>query len=666
MKLFIPMIGAVAMVILVTLISIHTSEKRMQRIIYICLFISVIAGLLFYGLGLSRPEDTPAETVINIFRTIEYTMSMYAGSERYNVLMSASDWFAASPFLQIVYWIVHMLAVFVTAGALLITWGKRLLKRLRMMIPRREICILYCNTDERYRLLEELEEVPCHTILTGDIYEGAVSLLADYSCTFVPTDEFKADGKWLRRALFPNKLNKKIRVVCLADRDENAHRFLKNLFASFKAKGIPSQQIKTTILADNPTRYSFLADISDINGNKYITEVYTPSELTARQLMHRDMPYKTMSFNTETCRAEENFRAIVIGCGSVGQDLLRYLVRYGQFLGSEFEADVIDSAGSKTCGLFREMYSGMIERFNIRFHTFDALSDKMYDLFDANRKIHYLAVCAGSEKMNTEILRTLRTFRQLHPEYFAEKSIMASCTREHIETIYSDESSAVLRPLAVRTLMNDYFDAAARYVNEVEYRAKVEKSSNEKLTVRDYMNQWYRKDPMDRLSAIAAAEFLPTFVACSGTENMTRAEAENEINTRLIRILPELEHLRWNAFESSMGVVQMPKEEFEKRIANTSVLIDKAVESGTKDDLGAAMKAFSRTRKDLGPYGLGGMHACLADWEDLDELWNMYLPLVLKYNTLMAKHELKLVRLNDFKELDEKNVYHMLDVLNKR
>lgn len=110
----------------------------------------------------------------------------------------------------------------------------------------------------------------------------------------------------------------------------------------------------------------------------------------------------------------------------------------------------------------------------------------------------------------------------------------------------------------------------------------------------------------------------------------------------------------------------MPKEEFKKRIANTSVLIDKAVESGTKEDLGAAMKAFSRTRKDLGPYGLGGMHACLADWEDLDELWNMYLPLVLKYNTLMAKHELKLVRLNDFKELDEKNVYHMLDVLNKR
>ena len=79
----------------------------------------------------------------------------------------------------------------------------------------------------------------------------------------------------------------------------------------------------------------------------------------------------------------------------------------------------------------------------------------------------------------------------------------------------------------------------ARHINDVDYRKKV---TGKEISKEELADQWYRKDPMDRLSSMSSAEFLRTYIACAGCEGMNKNEVEKLIDEKLIRILPELEH----------------------------------------------------------------------------------------------------------------------------
>ncbi len=656
---YISIIGALLVISLAVYVSLKCNTEKLQRIIFVCLLIVVISGFGFYGFGLSAADATLTERIINAFRTIEYTISMFGGGEKFDTLMKVDGWFAHSIMWQIIYWIVHMMAVFVTASAVLITWGKKLLNRVKLMVPTANIGIVYCNNTERYRYVAEMEKEKHKVIYVGDFSKDVNNKLADYAVRYVSESDMDTNGKWLRSALLFRKKNKKINVICADNDDSKNSAFLHKLLKSFEALELDSRNIKIHVLGENVISYEFLAEMKDREGNRYVTEIYTISELVAHKLILKAMPYETMEFNTDTCQAKGNFRAMIIGFGDVGQSILRYLVRYSQFLGSEFKADVFDGDADNCAGLFREIYSDMLTRYDIRIHSVNAFSQEIYSYFSSADKINYLVVCTGDDKTNKEIIKDLQMYRYLHGENFAEKAVIASCTKGAINIISDTGVSGVVKPADVHEMLNQPVDILARHFNDLYYREKV---SGQDISEDELRDLWYKKDPMDRLSSISSAEFTRTYVACSGSWDLSKEETEKLISEKLIRILPELEHMRWNAFESSMGVSPMSAEEFRENVAKCDKLIDKALKSDDEKDFKAAKQQFSITRKNLGPNGIGGKHVCMAEWDQLDELWEIYEPMLLKYNELLEKHgERKQGTLN-FKQLDEKNIYHMLDI----
>lgn len=660
MNNWISLITALLTIAIAVFVSLKCDTKRMQKIIFCCLFIVVISGLGFYGFGLAKPEDTLGTMIINGFKTVGYTISMFGGGEKFDTLMNANGWFASSIFWQITYWIVHLLAVFVTASTLLITWGKKLLNRMKLILPAKKIAILYCNNDKRYAHISKLENEKYRVIYVGNYSKDVNNKLADYAVDYISEQEMDENGQWLKRHLWFKKKDKQIRVLCLNDNDQQNIRFINKLIKSFKNLKVNSEQTSVYVLGENIIDYDFMADLRDENGHRYISEIYSSGELAAHKLMQMAMPYTSVEFDHETCKARESFNSMVIGFGDVGQEVLRYLVRYGQFLGSEFKADVFDCSMNENGGLFSQLYEDMMKRYDINLHNINAFSKDIYGFFNPENKINYLVVCTGDEETNHEIIEDIRLYKRLHEDCFSKKAVIASCTKHKIEIHDGNGEIITLDPTSVSELLSKPVDMIARHINDVDYRKKV---TGKEVSKEELADQWYRKDPMDRLSSMSSAEFLRTYIACSGVEGMNKNEVEKLIDEKLIKILPELEHLRWNAFESSMGVTTMSVEEFKENVSKCDGLVEKALKSGDKKDLEAAKKQFAITRKNIGPYGLGGKHVCLTDWEKLDELWKIYEPMLIKYNELMEKNDLRKASTLDFKQLDEKNIYHMLDVL---
>ena len=305
------------------------------------------------------------------------------------------------------------------------------------------------------------------------------------------------------------------------------------------------------------------------------------------------------------------------------------------------------------------MYSDMIERYNVSFHSLNAFGAQIYQNFSEKHKLNYIVACTGDDETNRQIINNLQTYRQIHGECFTEKSVIACASKTRIEVLFSDGHVEYMKTADIDDFIDEKVNMTARHINDVYYLSKAGYSQTE-LT-----DLWYKKDPIDRLSSVAAAEYLDTFFACSNSWGLNRKELEKKINDSLSKILPELEHMRWNAFESTIGVSQMSREEFQNNIDRCLKLTERAIESGSDGDLSEAEKQFAITRKDLGPYGLGGRHACLADWDELPELWKMYEPMLTRYNELMSMHGKKTTRAVDFQMLDVKNIYHMLDVIDR-
>nr|MCR4722832.1 hypothetical protein [Eubacteriales bacterium] len=150
--------------------------------------------------------------------------------------------------------------------------------------------------------------------------------------------------------------------------------------------------------------------------------------------------------------------------------------------------------------------------------------------------------------------------------------------------------------------------------------------------------------------------------------------------------LASLEHLRWNAFEYSMGVTPLGEQEYLEGIKEAGRLADEAKAlyeqaSSAEETADEANSAFERARarfatvrKNIPSYGVGGKHVCLTSFDDLGRLWEEYRPLVEKYNRLIGmyntanagrKPKLAETSLTDFIQQDIKNVYHMADIISK-
>jgi len=143
-------------------------------------------------------------------------------------------------------------------------------------------------------------------------------------------------------------------------------------------------------------------------------------------------------------------------------------------------------------------------------------------------------------------------------------------------------------------------------------------------TVKDPDTEWNNLNYISRASNRASADFIPAMLHIAG---ISAEEAVEEgflakkipAGSPLLEVLGQTEKLRWNAFHYAMGYSKMPLDAVRERAK-------RGLEPIHKDD---AVR----------------LHACLVDWDELDEV-----------SAVMSELSGKEI---DYKEYDRRNIYNI-------
>ncbi len=601
---------------LLLLISLGFQPKMTARVTGWMIFLVACAGACIYGYGYSVIFPSFPQAVM---RAVFSVFGMFLGRNEISAISAAPAF--QSPAAQVFLYFVHLMALYCTAGAVIAAIGTRALRLLNLaLIGRRDMNIIFGANEESLKLAEGIG-AQRHTIVFVDSGSGSeydARILNMGSLLLGDASSRNADSAFLQKTGIRAGMNS-LTVYCLDKDPAENIRFAGNLKNSLAERGVPAEKTRISIITENEYDGYILQKDAGQYGFGSVFAL-NRSEFLTRLMIREYPPYKTMSFDDKG-RAAENFEAIIIGFGSLGQAALRSLVMNGQFCGSTFHAAVVADSYNERSGSFMFRYPGIAEACNVEFIQNNARSLEFYRYLNSvKHTLNYIAVCTGDDRENAEIASELTGFLADAGSH----AVIVQCGHEGISRLSSETRlTETVRLCTPDILDSDRIDRMAMVINQ-QYHAANGKSAEE---------NWKECDYFSRMSCRANADYIPAFLyACGVTEEDVLAGkwTPDEEQTD---ILSRMEHLRWCAFHYCMGYSRMPEDVFDARIQQYLAEMS---------ENGSSRIRLTRDEKNR-------LHACLVDWDELD---------------VLAAHEASLTGvLKDYKNMDTDNIRMIPDML---
>lgn len=602
-----------AALFLAMILQLAAKPKFAAKVTGACIIIAGVFGLMIYGYGFAHSYDN---LLLAIVRALLAVCGIYVGKVDFSAVSSTPIF--QSSWAEFFFYLVHLCALYATASAAITTVGGEALQKLRLWFARRgELNLIYGINDRSLDFGKALlGEKKSSVVFVGKSPDSATISSITKAGGAVRSDDsaLKAAPKFLR-AIGIRPGSRKVTLYAMQSDPAENLSYAKAFLQTLEECGIRPEQTSLVIPAAEDSIVSHLQVLGDRYGYGFVT-CYREAELAARLLIRTYPPCNTLEFD-ELGRAKNNFDALLIGFGKIGQAVLRQLVMNSQFVGSTFHAHVFDPACNTANGFFDSSNEQMLEQYQITFHDCNAHGKEFYRyIFEYAHTLNYVVVSAGSDKNNREIAEDLSTvFHRLGvnlPIYLCAHSGIVSCssngTFSKPYTLYQPEviSTHKLDSLAM--------ELNASYQND-----------DSKTSIEHWMNCAY----FDRMSSRASADFAPAIMRAAGKTEEEILSGDWNPSEEQQEILGQMEHLRWNAFYHCMGFTVMTDEEFECRTAMHK--------QNPKIDV----------RKNM----VDRTHACLVEWKDLDEVSK-------KVNAATGKNR-------NFKQDDIKNVLLIPTLLRK-
>lgn len=566
-----------------------TAEPKVaKRLTAIAGGTALAIGLLAYGYGYMAVRGNFMEATL---RTLYSVCRMFLGDPDFGDIGDAPLF--AHQWIVTLCWLAHILAVYSTSSAVVSLFGANVLKTLRVRFAKRkDLNIIFGLNEGSAAFGQELSQDPSELViyvsedtessLAGAILESGALLRADPKA-------LRGDAQFLR-SIGAGKGSRKITLYALQPDGLENTEYASTLLDSFRIRGIPAERLNLVIHARDDRTVRQLQVSKDRFGYGFIT-VFQEQDLAARLLMQKYPPCDQLSFDAEG-KAEQDFEAVVIGFGQLGQTVLRSIIMHSQFIGNSFRADVFDPDLQAVDGHFQSVYPGIRDNYHVEFHAADGRSRALYaHLQERLEKIRYLVICTGSEPLDAEIEAQLRDFFQRKGQDVS----IHRCSRLGIKTtdIRTDETVAhrIYHPdvLATKTL-----DRMAMTVNRY-YMGSYSKGA---------LADWMDCDYFSRMSNRAFADSIPAVLRAAGKTEEQVLSGQWDFTPAQLENLGQMEHARWNAFHFCMGFLPMSEEEY---AARTAIYLEQKAATG---------KGSIRIGKNLDRK----THACLISWDALDEL----------------------------------------------
>lgn len=652
-----------AAIFVAVVLSLALKPRIIRMVTGYALVFSAVSGLLLYGAGYARMAADPLGMLGWAERATISTAIMFVGKNDYSTLAGAMPELGENMLLFAWFWLAHLLAFYTMASAALTTLGRRVLQQLRLhLLPLRNVLIVYGIQDRSI----EFAQGACACTGAAALFVGSPenaaqnnAILDMGACMLSEADLLQGGGtRFLRRLGLRADGHTRLEVAAFGTDVAKTQKFLRTLLCFLREGHIPAGRIRLIVNCDNEYDFSFLQSEKDNDGALYQVELYSMSELVARQLILAAPPYRTLSFD-ENARAKSDFRALVIGFGDVGQAVLRNLVMNGQFAGSRFHAKVVDRDINGCAGAFKVAYASMIQRYHIEFENWNACGEDFWHwLWEALEDVQYVVVCTGDKKTNAECAARIRNVLFVLQHTRTDGSaispvILAECTKKQVvlhdvlsgdpclhfaEDVTGSEYPAnrVLPAMNPVDILYNGIDCMAYAVNTT-YITDGHRYQT------DPWESWKKLDAFSRASSRASADYIPALLYAAGLPVPDTSQLNGDVirqlrqamdtlaaeEPRKLENLSHAEHDRWVAFHEAHGVGLMSVEEMAQR----------------------AKAGLAGFHKCIPPRGMGGRHICMVEWEDLDALSDAY-------NACLPADAPR----KDWKRLDTNNVLSLPDV----
>ncbi len=545
---------------------------------------TAIGGLSIYGYAFAHLTNN---VFLAMIQTIYSVVGMFIGKSEISLISEVAP-FDQAPW-QALYWLFSLMGLFATASAAVAAFLSGAMGRVRVFALRRHPIVMVFGRGRDvktfgYKLaLNKKNMVVFAGCDTEDGFEKSGCVyLPERSLVDMDSDFFRSLG--LRPGV------RKITLYALDPDPIRNMEFAEKLRAAMEKEGFDPSQASLTMLAYEPDWGGKLAaaDGRFGYGTYYIFDIPT---LTARLLTQQYPPCDYVAFD-KNGKAQNDYYAMIIGFGETGRAALKMTIASGQFEGSAYHAAVFEPNLKETAGLFRSEYRAMLEHYDVQFFEEDGRSDAAAAYYKAHAdEISQIIVSTGDVKRDREIMQGfayLMATEDHKPDLFllhrGGVSKWTSVNEATIDTGIYEET----------ILLGDYLDRTAKIVNHTYHKAEG----------RSIDEDWALCDGFSRMSCRASADFLPAMLKAAGTTMEKVRDDGFAPEGELMENLAKTEHLRWWAFQFSEGYRVMPREIWEAR---AEAHLKEKKETGS-----------SRIRIGKDPEHL--MHACMIEWDELDEL----------------------------------------------
>ena len=574
--------------ILLALVLTLTSPPKSSRIISTMAMLSALAGgLLYYGIGFTQIPG--GSLSLSLIRTPMCVIRMFIGVNELAALAGFS-WVSSGPGLQI-FWVIHLLAFYSMASAVMFTLGEAALRHLRVLLSRHgDLTLIYGINDDSIALGRE-----CHTagkqsvvfIAENAEHETVSDLNSAGMSVMTGSDAVTSTKSFLHRLRVKKR---KITVYAMDAVEDKDFFYALNLKNALEKAGVPAEKTRVTLPGAEDILRPMLQASSDSYGFGYVY-VFDPADLAARALIRTCPPWNFMHFDAEG-RSEGNFECVLAGFGRHGQAVLKALVMNGQFAGSRFHAAVFSPNIRGESGYFEFDSPGLCKNYDIRFFAEDARSRAFYEYVSDNLStLRMIVVCTGNEELNREISDSLMLFlKRKH----AEQICVVQCGKTGVRYQEKVGSPIVQKRIYTRELLSaEEADRLAILLNSTYDRSD-----------RSDWDKWMDCDSFGKMSSRASADFTPAFIRISGSTREEILAGNWKPDTVMQNTLGETEHMRWCAFHYAMGYSAMSEEEFNRNAAK----YERCRREGIPCNIKISKNTDART------------HACLISWDELDAL----------------------------------------------
>lgn len=564
-----------------------------------CAIIAGLGGLIIYGFAYA---DVCDNIVLAMVRALIATLGMFLGKNEYSAISNVL--FMKHLFNIIIFWIVHLMALYATTNAVLATIGARTLKYVKLWVGRRrkKFIIIYGVDGQTVSFGHELSSDADATIVYIDKQIGAeyISSISDSNfLSFTSKEAIQSKEEFLKSLGI--KKGKIVEVYAISLDEAENYNYSINLLKSLRDMNFDSEDTSLTLFANMEMKYGETLQNDDEGYGFGTVMVMDRAYLVAHTLVNTYPPCDYVEFDTENAKAVsgEIFNAVIVGFGRIGQTVLKNLVINGQFEGCDFKVTVFDPKNPNGLGYLYNSSGPMMEKYDIDLRGMDSEQNEFYNFINANAEIlDYVVVCTGNAELNADVTGKIQsTIKRRNG-----KAAVFQCSYNHViyfDSEESDKGCLQITPVySKKNLDIAYADERAMHLNHIYCRGN------------SALEDWSGTKFFDRMSCRASADFAPAFLRMVGT---TRDEVLNngkwdELTSVQLMNLAKTEHLRWCAFHYSMGYEKMPDEIFEKRAKQ--YLEEKEKQGYSK----------IKIQKDQEHY----LHTCLVDWDELDTICERY------------------------------------------